>query len=120
MSEFKQKWAGHVAHGLTAGAAIKGGQALKISKDNTVVTATAGSTFIGVAGHDAEAGQMVTVLYGAIGELACAGNVAAGDVVKTGADGKAVKATNRAEAGAFGIALTAGTDSKPALIRTGV
>lgn len=51
---------------LTAGAAITGGQTVKISADNTVVpTSTVNDQVLGVAGHDAASGLPVTVHMGA-------------------------------------------------------
>ena len=120
MANYEQKFGGHVAHTLTAGAPITGGQVLKLAGANTVAPCTAGADYVGIAGHDAAKGQPVTVHFHTVGEVTVADAVKAGNRVKTGADGKAAKAANASDAGAFGIALTDGEPNATALIRAGI
>lgn len=120
MPQFDQKYGGHVAITMTAGKDVKGGQVLKMTEDNTVEPCTAGAAYVGIAGNDVPKGGLVTVHYHVVGSVTMGDAVRPGEYVKTGADGKAVKAASASEAGTFGVCLAGGTTTKPALIRAGI
>lgn len=120
MPNYNQKFGGHTAITMTAGAKITGGQALKMSNDNTVEPCTAGAVFAGIAGQDAEKGSLVTVHYSTVGFLEMTDAVRAGEYVKTAAAGKGAKAAAANEAGVFGLCLAAGSSTAPALVRMGI
>lgn len=74
---------------LTASAAVTGGQALEVTGDDQVGPAAAGTAkFVGHAGHDAAAGQRVTVHTPGrtVHEGTASAAIAAGDAVQVGED----------------------------------
>lgn len=90
---------------LTASAAVTGGQLLEVTGDLTVGPAAANSQkVVGQAGHDATAGQRVTVhAPGAtVTEAEASAAIAAGALVKAAATGT--------------VATFVGTDPEPARI----
>lgn len=99
---------------FTASADVVGGQTLEITGVRTVGPAGAASTkYVGVAAFSAKSGEKVTVvLPGKIQRLTAAGAIAAGDIVRTGADGTVEAGTELAPVlftTAIGKALTAAT-----------
>ena len=118
MAEFDQKYGGHVKITQTAGATLTGGQIVKLTGDNTVSPGTAGAPFAGIAGHDAKQGEPVVVHFLTVGFVVAAEKVVAGDYVKSGADGKAAKSANKADA--CGLVLAGAEANAKALIRFGI
>lgn len=96
-----------------AASAIKGGTFVKVSakfdgRNPVIAPAGAGDAVLGVAAHDAAAGEYVTVYRGGtVVEVSALSAVKAGSAVAAGADGKAAVADSAA--GAVGIALSDST-----------
>ncbi len=94
-----------VTFGVTT--AVVGGQPVEVgTADRTVAPASAGSaSYVGVAGHDAAVGDLVTVEVGKpVHELVAAAAVALGERVEAAGAGKVRTA---AEGTVIGLALTA-------------
>ena len=114
MPDYTPKHTNHQPFGRTASAAITGGTPVAISGSGTVGPAAANSlAVVGIAGHDAAAGQRVTVhpLPGAIHRLAAAVAISAGSPVKANGSGQIaahVSGTDAAER-QIGVADTAAT-----------
>ena len=109
-----------ITFGVTA--AVSGGQLVEVgSADSTVAPAAAGSAkVVGVAGHDAGVGDLVTVeVAKAVHELTAAGAIARGDLLGAAADGAVSTLSEPAEGDAapraLFLALTSATDG--ALVR---
>ena len=105
MTEYLPKFKPGQTVTFTATAAIAGGQLVEVSGDRSVAPAGAASTkVVGVAGFDAESGDLVTVHIGGVQHIAStAAVIAAGAVVQAAAGGKIVAGTTAP----IGIALTA-------------
>ena len=104
MGDYTPVFAGALPITFTASAAVTGGQPVEITGDMTVGPAEAGSQkYVGIAGHDAAVGAVVTVHTprGSIEEVATSVAVVAGDHVKAAANGQVAK-------------FVVGTDSDPA------
>lgn len=89
MAEHLPKHSPGKAVTYTVGAGgVVGKQLVKMSADDTVVTATAtGDVVVGVAAFDAAAAAKVTVLKGGIHELTAVGAIAAGARIQAAAGG---------------------------------
>lgn len=93
--------------------AVTGGHPVQVgTADRSVAPAEAASTtYIGVAGHDAAAGEKVTVEVGSpIHLLVASGSVALGAKVEAAGGGRVRTATTGT---VIGTALTAATDGAP-------
>lgn len=94
---------------LVASTAITGGQPLEVTGDDQVGPAAAGTTkFVGHAGHDAAAGQRVTVHTPGrtVQECTAAAAITAGDSVQVGANaGLAPLGEDAPDAARIGLAL---------------
>ena len=102
---------------LTASAAVVGGQQVEVSGNLPVAPAAAGSqTVIGQAGHDAAAGERVTVHAPGrtVTEATASGAVVAGDPLKAAATGKVTKfvAGTDSHLAYLGVALSGATDGQ--------
>ena len=89
---------------------VTGGRAVQVgSADRSVAPAAAGSTsYVGIAGHDAAAGEKVTVeIGGPVHLLTASGAVARGAQVEAAAGGTVRTATTGT---VIGVALTAAAD----------
>lgn len=96
---------------MYADAAIAEGQLVKISSNESVSPAVAGTdNVVGMALKPAEAGELFPVELFAKGivELTADGSVSAGQNVTSGANGVAAAATGDV---VFGVALTSGLDA---------
>lgn len=98
---------------LIAGTVITGGQLLAVGTDGRVVPSMLNSTStVGVAGHDAVAGDPVTIHAGGVQELTASGAITAGALV-TADDNGAVKANATPATGALiGIAVGSATGGR--------
>ena len=105
MTEYLPKFKPGQTVTFTATAAITGGQLVEVSGDRSVAPAGAASTkVVGVAGHDAKSGDLVTVHMGGVQHIAStAAAITAGAAVQAAADGKVVAGTTAP----IGIALNA-------------
>lgn len=90
MGDYSPKFAGgDPPITLKASADIVGGQLVMISGPSTVAPATAKTPkWIGVAGHNAKAGEEVTVHKGGVQRPAASGAITAGDLVVCAAAGQ--------------------------------
>lgn len=99
-------------HAPVAGANLTGKlhYFVKMSGDNAVVLATAGSDqVVGVLREENTSGNPVTVQFGGIGKVIAGGTIVAGNRITSDGSGKAVATTTAADK-VVGVALT-GADS---------
>jgi hypothetical protein len=91
-----------------ASAAIVGGQLLRVSGSGTVApTSAASADWLGVAGHDANTGDPVTVYSEAVQRLTASGAITAGSTVEGAASGQLAAHTNGTnDINVVGLALT--------------
>ncbi|MBA2741949.1 MAG: DUF2190 family protein [Actinobacteria bacterium] len=71
----------------TASATVTGGQVVRLTGNRAVGPCGVGQFPVGIASHDAAAGEVVTVVSSGIVPLKAAGAIAAGDPVITAAAG---------------------------------
>lgn len=91
----------------TASAPIIGGQVVIVSGPGTVApSAGADAKWLGVAAHDAVAGQEVTVFKGGVQRPLASAAIAAGDIVVTAATGRVVTNAAPGAGQQVGIALS--------------
>lgn len=103
---------------FTASAAVTGGQLVEVSGNMQVAPATADSQkVVGQPGHDALAGEPVTVHTPGktVTTATASGAIAAGDPVKAAASGKVTKFVvgTDADLAHFGTALEGVADGQP-------
>lgn len=111
---------------MSAGAAVEAGKIVKIgSADDTVIHAVdAAAACLGVAEHDVDSGQQVTVQVDGVAWVIAGGAITRGDLVTAGAAGVGVaeSAATGANAHYVGVALRSAVsgDQLPVLVQPGV
>lgn len=117
MGDFTPRFKPGHAVTFTASAAVTGGQLVEVSGNMQVAPATAGSQkVVGQPGHDALAGEPVTVHTPGktVTTAVASGAIAAGDPVKAAAAGKVTKFVvgTDADLARFGTALEGVADGQ--------
>jgi len=107
MTDYLPKHQPGAAITRTASAAITGGQVVVVSGSGTVApSAAADAKWVGVAGHDAESGDSVTIFKGGVQRPLASAAITAGDIVVTAAAGRVVTNASPGAGQQVGIALT--------------
>jgi predicted RecA/RadA family phage recombinase len=107
MTDYLPKFKPGQAITRTASAAITGGQVVVVSGSGLVApSAGASAAFLGIAGHDAAIGDIVTIFKGGVQRPLASAAITAGDIVTSAAAGRVVTNAAPGAGQQVGIALS--------------